>query len=872
MDRAKHADNRHSRRGNTIGVVQRFLCCSCFQTGRNDRLEHDQEKPQNPKAVVDEENVHIVVEDLGIDNPGFSLAEVECCGPPQQINMGRSASSVSVCQRAALKKKLAPLSSLPLQSRAIQNNEDDSTVDSLLYGSSSTNVGDGLLTPPVINLIPPTPSDVIDDDQFFDINSEEESLQQTSGSEGVDSISSAAMGEQESEDDVDQDVEFEGNLKIKDEEHPQPQEEEMAKKKSVDKSTIHFLRSTFHVPPLPEYPRKRSLNTGISLLQFTEHNLDDLSNKDASCHELLKEELRLLPLSSKISMLTHQKKAASRSCSLGDTVSRSHTFYSTCQGRDEVLEDEESPRQRRITVASYIPQPKDCARESAVKWGSNGCRAKTLAELNTEEVCQWFSNIGLQKCLPFIREAEFSGSHIASIDLNTLEILQVSNLEEREKLLSAIYHELHPPNSTTQRLDSLLERFGPHNVEKFTAALVSMTKSKSSPHISRINMSRCSFKFRQKEQNARFQKNSHLIEITVNAPDRTVHLRTPKETSVGKVVESCLRMLGINEDKDHFNLKSSEDEFSPEQQIGDLPGSETRLMELHLCRKETQKEDYSSDNIICTSDDIQSKKLLSSTRKIQELNQQVASLQNVIIQVQELYHGLVAFCSELKKMEGEMDTVQTDSLEVKRLLSEAQDNLQRRRQSLQMLRDNLNSAPVQKNKPSEVRLLEKMRLNCQVFKDEITLVHLSRQVAHLRELLEKTQAKEKAERKSPTLTQLVSLQSPVMLVATQVKADPDGHYGFSAHWVDGQGLTVVHTEGTNLCLNDRLVEVNGASVLGSSEDELELLLKTHTAHIIVLRQLAQELPQEDPSATHFRQTSTLRDHQDIQVLQKHQTI
>lgn len=27
------------------------------------------------------------------------------------------------------------------------------------------------------------------------------------------------------------------------------------------------------------------------------------------------------------------------------------------------------------------------------------------------------------------------------------------------------------------------------------------------------------------------------------------------------------------------------DEFSPEQQIGDLPGSETRLMELHLCRK-----------------------------------------------------------------------------------------------------------------------------------------------------------------------------------------------------------------------------------------------------------------------------------------------
>ncbi|XDV50570.1 hypothetical protein PO909_019611, partial [Leuciscus waleckii] len=127
-------------------------------------------------------------------------------------------------------------------------------------------------------------------------------------------------------------------------------------------------------------------------------HLDDLSNKDASSHELLKEELRLLPLSSKISMLTHQKKLATRSCSLGDTVPRSHTFHSTCQRQNEILEDEESSRQRRITVASYIPQSMDHTGESAVK-DSNGYSAKTLAELNTEEVCQWFSNIGLQKCL-----------------------------------------------------------------------------------------------------------------------------------------------------------------------------------------------------------------------------------------------------------------------------------------------------------------------------------------------------------------------------------------------------------------------------------------------------------------------------------------
>lgn len=44
------------------------------------------------------------------------------------------------------------------------------------------------------------------------------------------------------------------------------------------------------------------------------------------------------------------QKPATRSCSLGDMVPRSHTFHSTCQGQDEILEDEESPRQRRITV------------------------------------------------------------------------------------------------------------------------------------------------------------------------------------------------------------------------------------------------------------------------------------------------------------------------------------------------------------------------------------------------------------------------------------------------------------------------------------------------------------------------------------------
>lgn len=67
-------------------------------------------------------------------------------------------------------------------------------------------------------------------------------------------------------------------------------------------------------------------------------------------------------------------------------------------------------------------------------------------------------------------------------------------------------------------------------------------------------------------------------------------------------------------------------------------------------------------------------------------------------QVQEIYHGLVAFCSELKKMEGEIDAEQLDSLELKKRLSQAQNNLKSKRQTLQILRENLNTAPLEKTK------------------------------------------------------------------------------------------------------------------------------------------------------------------------------
>lgn len=58
-----------------------------------------------------------------------------------------------------------------------------------------------------------------------------------------------------------------------------------------------------------------------------------------------------------------------------------------------------------------------------------------------------------------LSEAKLCGADIASVDVNTLDILHITTPDDREQLLSAIYNELHPPNTLTQRLDSLLGTF-----------------------------------------------------------------------------------------------------------------------------------------------------------------------------------------------------------------------------------------------------------------------------------------------------------------------------------------------------------------------------------------------------------------------------
>ncbi|XP_026165572.1 uncharacterized protein LOC113131991 [Mastacembelus armatus] len=543
---------------------------------------------------------------------------------------------------------------------------------------------------------------------------------------------------------------------------------------------------------------------------------------------------------------TQQRRSVTRSCSLRDTLTRSATFHALTLNTDQHQEEEGSP-QRRHTVdesASSMPQSKNQNGNFSEK-GVTRQMAKSFTELNTDEVCQWFTYIGLQKCLPFIREAKLCGADLASVGMNTLDILHITTSEDREQLLSAIYNELHPPSSITQRLDSLIESVGPNNVETSTAALVSVSKSKSFPHVGCLSRTQRSFTFRNNSQSHIVHKNSPLIEITINASERIVYLRTPKETTMGKIIDLCSKMLGVTEDKSLLALKEKQgslEELSPDQQIGSLLTSKSRQLELHLCKMEKTTCPASQTSQEVSSTNKNRNKNVKGNQpgkeeRIRELKQQVDSLQNVILQVQELHHGLVTFCSELKNMDREVNTGRLGSAELKQRLELVKSRLSDKRKHLHALQDNINNSAAQKTKQLEVRLLEKMTLNCEVFKEEITLVHLNRQVAHLQNTLQESSVKEKKSLAICSLSQLVTPQSPAMLLVVQENRGRDGHYGFTCQYREGSGLVVVKADNSPLCVDDRLMEVNGVPVVNSTQEELDyLLLHGTSAEIVILRQ------------------------------------
>ncbi|XP_034040857.1 uncharacterized protein LOC117523433 [Thalassophryne amazonica] len=189
-------------------------------------------------------------------------------------------------------------------------------------------------------------------------------------------------------------------------------------------------------------------------------------------------------------------------------------------------------------------------------------------------------------------------------------------------------------------------------------------------------------------------------------------------------------------------------------------------------------------------------------------------------------------------MDLEVDVEGCTSADLKQKLDVVKSRLKDKRQDLYTLRDTSTSDV--KMKPLEVRLLEKMTQNCQVFKKEISVVHLNRQMAYPRMLYKKSYNKERAQKKGlaiGSLSQLVTPQCPAVLMVVQESVRPDGHYGFTCQHREGSGLVVVRVEQTHLCVDDRLVEVNDVPVISSTEEELnDLLVQAPCAQIVVLRQ------------------------------------
>ncbi|KAM3606488.1 uncharacterized protein V6R79_017272 [Siganus canaliculatus] len=833
-----------------------LFCCACFRGEEKDPLQDRQERinggPQllhlDQQGSSEKEAIQITVEDLGIVNAGFSLLEEDPLTLTRSITC--SARSESGCQRALKKKRLKTMCSLPTQPQgnpAIACNsgknddeeEEEEGEDSFMFqsGTNSMAASENLLTQPVINLIPPTPSDVAEDEPSFDVDSEENAAHPSDDKESYeenrqrDEVAGSTEEFTLSEESVSADSEEE-TAEGRSDQREEETESESVKERDEDEARSGFLCGANLVAPVPDYPQT-----------------NDPSGTVVSCTDMLKADLCPPAHANNMDTFIHQRRPLIRSCSVGDSLSRSATFPALTQ-TSEQQETKVLPQQRRITVAaSYMPQfeaqdgnfpAKDAGRKVS----------KSLAKLNTDEVCEWFASIGLQKCLPFIREAKLSGAEIAAVDLKILDILHISTMEDREHLLSAIFNELLPPNPARQKQhDSGL---APSKGETFTSSLTSMSKSKSSSHVSCLSMNRRSFRLRSGSPNFMAQRNSHLIEITVNASEQIVHLRTPKDTTVTKVMDSCLKTLGMLENKHLYTVKETPDsteELSPDQQIGALLASVSgnRQLELHLCKKDKPVAAASQSN----SEVNNSTENCSTNRKVQvnqpakeerirELNQQVDSLQNVILQVQDLHHDLVAFCSELKNMDGDVNADRLASAELRQRLDLVKRQLNDKRQSLEALRDNINNSATHKKKQLEVHLLEKMKLNCQVFKEEISIVHLNRQVAHLQNALQESSLKETAQRKSlpiGSLSQLLSLQSPAMLLVVQENRNPEGRYGFTCRYREGSGLIVIRAGNSQLCVYDRLVEVNSVSVVNSSLEELmDVLCQSPSAQIVVLRQ------------------------------------
>ncbi|XP_048392001.2 uncharacterized protein LOC125454821 [Stegostoma tigrinum] len=504
------------------------------------------------------------------------------------------------------KRKLTSLPSLPLQKYV---NKSSSNGHEAIRGQCA-DIGPGdLLPPPAINLIPPTPFNLINDDLFFQINLEEGSIE--TGSSECPRVGDArnhgpdteggALGISVGNNEAGTPSPFGPNAKpgadpLEDSpylnsEHALLQQELKSNWAREQKmglevtSSQTYLLSHCEEIPLPQDPKK-----------------SNQISKGENSREQIKATLWLNPLQIKLRPKLQLKRPASRRYSLDNVKSMSGAFWSP--GLAPGTEGAGSPRQRRITLESYIPPSTDPNGSLKGKENSKEPKERSLEEMNTDEVCEWVRKLGLEKCIPIIKEKKLQGQQLASIDPNILDQLQLATTEEKEILLSSIYKEVHPVNTACQSLDNLLETIGPHDIERFTAALLTLGNSQSSGWA----QSNHTHNREEKAVQDKKLKKSHLVNLSVKAFQQNLQLKVPRNSTVAKVIDACQKILGLKEGASHLSLNIITSktgqvavELPAEKQIGELKVLEKKELKLQLCRKASRNLHGVENNLSSSS-------------------------------------------------------------------------------------------------------------------------------------------------------------------------------------------------------------------------------------------------------------------------------
>ncbi|XP_072362537.1 uncharacterized protein [Scyliorhinus torazame] len=869
-------------------LVQRFLCCGgCQEIWRKRvvsvpfhiqrclrRFTGGSQDEHGTPCQEDTASFHLSPE------PTATVHEVEG-GSEDQAADGkrcrrRSLSAVSTAWRLKQKSKLTPLSSLPLQKYVnksyIPNNSDEA---SEMYPGTSQ---EDLLTPPVINLIPPTPSNVIDDDQFFEIHLEEGS--------SPDNECTGSPGNPKTRDDrncrADQDTKrrmcsmFGNNAShVKGDTSVMPFDtsvesdiyllKDIADLNSDDAPVQHELKSNWKPEGGADSEAEPNTLSQVNPLQNCEGaqfpqdpEKNDLSNKDVNSKEPMKAKFRMSPLQSKLESMLQFKRLVTRTCSLDDMKAMTGDLRRLGLAPDMLIEEDDSPRQRRITVASYVPLLADQNGNINEMVDTEELRDKSLEEMNTDEVCEWFRSLGLEDSISSIKEAKLQGHQLVSIDPDTLDRLQLRTAEEKEILLSSIYKELHPLDTASRTLDKLLETIGPHDIERFTAALATLSDSQSSDWGS--HQSNHPHNRKDKTLENKRLKKSHMVNLSVKAFQQNLQLKVPRDSTVAKVIDACRKILGLMEDTSHLSLnivtsRMETEELQAEKQISELKLLEKKELKLKLCKKASAnrnrwekgaQSDLKNDSFQTAEipesglapvtlhahpqiglQDYQTE-MRAKENEIRELKQLIKSLKanhQQILELQKRFHSLHQEAVDLLIASACPPNLQEDLCNTEVKLAKKETLLQHLALASKQLDD---ESCIDKG------VLKQMKLDYQTLKERILTFYQKQQEAQWRNLQEPQRNKANSNWQSMTLAQLIAPHSTAILVAVQEVPRVDG-YGFTVRWRAGHGLKIVTAENSHLQPNDRLVEVNGMCVLNASEDKLMSLLTTPSAQILALR-------------------------------------